>query len=80
MDLPSSVAPFILRGISLVGIESVRTPIAVRSTCGTRSPSGCPRALLDEVGHEVGLAEAVGVAGKLLGSDMTGRVVVDVHR
>ena len=80
MDLPSSVAPFILRGISLVGIESVRTPIPVRVDAWNTLAERVPRALLDEVGHEVGLAEAVGVAGKLLGSDMTGRVVVDVHR
>jgi acrylyl-CoA reductase (NADPH) len=80
MDLPSSVAPFILRGVSLVGIESVRTPTAARLDAWTALTERVPRALLDTVAQSVDLAGAIPVAHRLLANEITGRVVVDVRR
>jgi acrylyl-CoA reductase (NADPH) len=80
MEVPTTVAPFILRGVRLVGIESVRTPIAVRIDAWDALSTRVPRELFETVGREIALAEAVDVAGSLLAGEMTGRVVVDVRR
>ena len=55
-DLPTTVMPFILRGVSLLGIDSVQTPIDRRRACGSDSPATCAVGL-DEIGHDVGLDE-----------------------
>jgi acrylyl-CoA reductase (NADPH) len=80
MDLPTTVAPFILRGVRLVGIESVRTPTAVRVDAWNALSGLVPRKLIDAVGREIALAESVEVARSLLAGEMTGRAVVDVRR
>jgi acrylyl-CoA reductase (NADPH) len=80
MDLPTSVAPFILRGVTLVGIESVRVPVPQRIDAWSLVAQHTPRTLLDAVGEEIGLAEAIPAAQRLLANEITGRVVVDVRR
>jgi acrylyl-CoA reductase (NADPH) len=80
MDLPSSVAPFILRGVTLVGIDSVRQPTEVRDEAWSLLSSHVPAATLDAVSEEVGLADAIPSAARLLANDVTGRIVVDVRR
>jgi acrylyl-CoA reductase (NADPH) len=80
MDLPTSVAPFILRGVTLVGIESVRVPVPQRVDAWSLVAQHTPRALLDAVGEEIGLADAIPAARRLLANEITGRVVVDVRR
>src|SRR5215470_15040868 len=79
MDLPTSVLPFILRGVSLLGIESVRMPRPDRIEAWTLLAERIPRARLADVAHEVGLAGAVETATRLLANQITGRVVVDVR-
>jgi acrylyl-CoA reductase (NADPH) len=74
------VAPFILRGVRLVGIESVRAPTPVRMEAWDMLSERVPRALLDTVGREIALPDAVDTASTMLAGDMTGRVVVDVRR
>ncbi|MET0628523.1 MAG: MDR family oxidoreductase [Acidimicrobiia bacterium] len=80
MDLPTTVAPFILRGVSLLGIDSVRVPRAARLAAWAMLAERVPRERLAEVTAEVGLAEAIPTAKRLLANDLTGRVVVDVRR
>ena len=80
MDLPTSVAPFILRGVSLVGIESVRAPAETRADAWALLAERTPRALLDAVGEEIGLGDVVPSARRLLANEITGRIVVDVRR
>jgi acrylyl-CoA reductase (NADPH) len=80
MDFPSSVAPFILRGVTLVGIDSVQTPVALRNDAWALLAARAPHEVLDEVAEEVALADAIPVAQRLLANEITGRVVVDVRR
>jgi acrylyl-CoA reductase (NADPH) len=80
MDLPTTVAPFILRGVSLLGIDSVRIPREARLAAWAMLAARVPRERLEEVTAEVGLAEVVPTAARLLANDLTGRVVVDLRR
>lgn len=80
MDFPSSVAPFILRGITLYGIDSVMAPQAVRLEAWARLARDLDIAKLDSMTREIGLNEVVATAGALLDGQVRGRVVVDVNR
>jgi acrylyl-CoA reductase (NADPH) len=80
MDLPTTVAPFILRGVRLLGIDSVRIPRAARLDAWAMLAARVPRERLADVTAEVGLAEAIPTAARLLANELTGRVVVDVRR
>ncbi len=59
MDFPSSVAPFILRGVTLVGIDSVQTPVALRNDAWALLAAQAPHDALDAVTEEVALADAI---------------------
>ena len=80
MDFPASVAPFILRGITLYGIDSVMAPQAVRREAWNRLARDLDPARLDAITTEIGLGEAVATAAALLEGKVRGRVVVDVNR
>lgn len=80
MDFPASVAPFILRGVTLAGIDSVMRPRADRIEAWDRLVRDLDPALLDEITSEIGLGEAVLSASELLEGRVRGRVVVDVNR
>ncbi|MGV8920545.1 MAG: MDR family oxidoreductase [Pseudomonas sp.] len=80
MDFPATVAPFILRGISLLGINSVTRPYKERVEAWERLCTGLNLAQLDEITREIGLSEAIPVAHELLDGKVRGRVVVDVNR
>ena len=80
MDLPASVAPFILRGVTLVGIDSVMCPRPDRLVAWQRLASDLDIAKLDLITHEVSLAEAIPTAAQLMDGKVRGRVVVDVNR
>jgi acrylyl-CoA reductase (NADPH) len=80
MDFPSTVAPFILRGVTLVGIDSVMCPRAERLEAWRRLGSDLDVSKLSAISREVGLAEVLPLAAKLLNGDVRGRVVVDVKR
>jgi acrylyl-CoA reductase (NADPH) len=80
MDLPASVAPFILRGITLYGIDSVMAPLAVRSAAWARLATDMDLAKLDALTQEIGLTEAVAAGPRILAGQVRGRVVVDVNR
>ncbi|KFX69712.1 alcohol dehydrogenase [Pseudomonas taeanensis MS-3] len=80
MDFPATVAPFILRGISLLGINSVTRPYEERVAAWQRLCSDLNLAQLDEITREIALSEAIDVAHDLLDGKVRGRVVVDVNR
>ena len=80
MDFPSSVAPFILRGVTLYGIDSVMAPLAVRQEAWSRLSRDLDLEKLDSITREVSLSDALTVAGELLAGTVRGRVVVDVNR
>ena len=80
MDFPATVAPFILRGVTLYGIDSVMAPLAVRLEAWERLARDLDPAKLESITREISLAEALGVAAELLAGKVRGRVVVDVNR
>ncbi|VXC32378.1 MDR family oxidoreductase [Pseudomonas sp. 9Ag] len=80
MDFPATVAPFILRGVSLIGINSVTRPYNERVEAWGRLCTDLDLSILDEITHEIGLTEAIPVAHELLEGRVRGRVVVDVNR
>ncbi len=77
-DLPSTVMPFILRGVTLAGIDSVMAPLALREQAWRRLASDLDPKLLDVVAAEVGLEGAIAKAGELLAGRVRGRVVVAI--
>jgi acrylyl-CoA reductase (NADPH) len=80
MDFPASVAPFILRGVTLAGINSVTQPKARRLEAWDRLAKDLDFSLLDLISHDIALSEAIDAAPKLLAGQLRGRVVVDVNR
>ena len=78
MDLPTSVAPFILRGVCLLGIDSVMCPIAVREVAWKRLGSDLEPGKLAEITHEIGLDEVVGAGARILAGEVRGRIVVKI--
>ena len=80
MDLPSSVAPFILRGVCLLGIDSVMCPIELRRTAWNRLAGDLDPAKLTEITHEIGLDEVIAAGARILAGQVRGRVVVKIHQ
>ncbi len=76
MDLPGSVAPFILRGITLAGIDSVQAPYGRRVAAWDRLVRDLALDKLEANTREIGLAEAPAVAAELMAGKVRGRVVV----
>ncbi len=79
MDLPGSVAPFILRGITLYGIDSVMAPFAVRRAAWDRLARDLDLAKLEAITHEIGMADVVAAGAEILAGKVRGRLVVDVN-
>lgn len=81
MDFPASVAPFILRSVRLIGIDSVMAPRAAREQAWARLARDLPADKLALIGaREIGLEEVIATAGELMAGRVRGRVVVDVQR
>jgi acrylyl-CoA reductase (NADPH) len=80
MDLPSTVAPFILRGVTLAGINSVTCPRPLREAAWQRLTKDLDPALLESMTHETHLAGALQAAPEILAGRVRGRLVVDVNR
>jgi acrylyl-CoA reductase (NADPH) len=79
MDLPTSVAPFILRGVSLLGIDSVMRPIADRRMARQRLESDLDRGKLAAMTSEIGLAEVIEAAPNIVEGRAGGRIVVKIE-
>jgi acrylyl-CoA reductase (NADPH) len=80
MDFPASVAPFILRGVSLLGIDSVMAPRTRRTAAWDHLSRNLDAKALDAIAQEVSLGEAIDAAGQLMDGKVRGRIVVDVNR
>ncbi|MBN2784038.1 MAG: oxidoreductase, partial [Pontiellaceae bacterium] len=80
MDFPGTVAPFILRGVTLVGLDSVMCPLPERLAAWQRLGTDLDVSKLATISHEVGLTELLPLASELLSGKLRGRVVVDVNR
>jgi acrylyl-CoA reductase (NADPH) len=80
MDFPATVAPFILRGVTLAGIDSVMCPRSARLEAWARLARDLDISRLDAISHGIGLSEAISSAPSLLAGEVRGRLVVDVQR
>lgn len=80
MDFPASVAPFILRGVTLYGINSVTVPKAKRIAAYEQLSALVDLKTLDAISQEISLGEAIPYADALMKGTVRGRVVVDVNR
>lgn len=80
MDFPATVAPFILRGVTLAGIDSVMCPRLERLEAWRRLNIDLDVSKLTAISKEVGLTELLPLAPKMLNGAVRGRVVVDVNR
>jgi acrylyl-CoA reductase (NADPH) len=80
MDFPATVAPFILRGVSVLGIDSVMCPPERREQAWQCLAEEVDRAKLDAITREIGLSEAFDAANEILAGRVRGRIVVDVNR
>jgi acrylyl-CoA reductase (NADPH) len=78
MDLPTSVAPFILRGVSLLGIDSVMKPKAARLVAWERLARDLDREKLSEISTIIGFGEVIDTARKILEGKVRGRVIVAI--
>jgi acrylyl-CoA reductase (NADPH) len=78
MDLPTSVAPFILRGVCLYGIESVMCPIERRREAWKRLETDLNRQKLAAMTREIGLSDVLQVAPQILEGKVRGRIVVKI--
>lgn len=79
MDLPGSMAPFILRGVTLAGVDTVNAPMAGRVEAWARLASDLDASLLEGMTSVVGLAEAPARAMQVLKGAVRGRTLVDVN-
>ncbi|TAM86030.1 MAG: oxidoreductase [Candidimonas sp.] len=79
LDFPATVAPFILRAVTLVGIDSVYAPASARAEAWECLAREVDKRLLLKVTRTVPLEDAIGVAGQLLAGRVKGRIVVSVE-
>lgn len=75
-DLPATVMPFILRGVALLGIDSVQTPHDIRQRAWERIATDLKPEGLETIGHEIGLGELDQVLTEILKGNVSGRYVV----
>jgi acrylyl-CoA reductase (NADPH) len=78
MDFPASVAPFILRGVKLIGVDSVMAPIDRRIAAWSNLASEVKPDTLEKITQQISLADALAWAPKILAGEVRGRLVVDV--
>ena len=78
MDLPTTVMPFILRGVTLAGIDSVMRPTADRIEAWERLATILEPAVFDDIAKEITLDETIDTAEQLISGKVRGRVVVNI--
>ncbi|MDR5857473.1 oxidoreductase [Caballeronia sp. LZ062] len=79
MDFPATVAPFILRGVALLGVDSVYVPRERRVAAWNAIADDVPVATIERVASTISLADAPQTAASLLRGEIKGRVIVDVN-
>ena len=80
IDLPATVMPFILRGVALLGVDSVMAPMRLREQAWARLAADLDPALLEAITTEVPLSGAIAAAAQLMAGQVRGRLVVDTAR
>jgi len=80
VDLPSTVMPFVLRAVTLIGIDSVQNPIETRRAVWQRLGADLKPMSLDAMGVDVGLDDLTGILDDILRGAVAGRAVVDMRR
>jgi acrylyl-CoA reductase (NADPH) len=80
MDFPASVAPFILRGVSLLGVDSVMAPRELREPAWNRLARDLDPTALERISKVIGLGEVAAAAQEIVSGKVRGRIVVDVNR
>jgi len=78
MDFPATVAPFILRGVTLCGIDSVMAPTPDRLLAWQLLASTLDTAVLEQLMRDIALDEAIAIAPELLAGQVRGRLAVRV--
>ena len=78
MDLPTSVAPFILRGVSLLGIDSVMCPLVLRQEAWRRLATDLDGTKIAAMTTEIGLADVVEAGKRIVEGQVRGRIVVKI--
>jgi acrylyl-CoA reductase (NADPH) len=78
MDLPGSVAPFILRGVSLLGIDSVMCPLPLRREVWRRLETDLDRRKIAAMVSEIGLADVIAAGRRIVEGQVRGRIVVKI--
>ena len=78
--LPATVMPFILRGVTLYGIDSVMAPTTAREQAWQRLATDLDKTRLESMINEISLAEAMNIGGDVLAGKIRGRLLVDVNR
>jgi acrylyl-CoA reductase (NADPH) len=78
MDLPSSVAPFILRAVCLLGIDSVMCPLETRKAAWERLARDLDQTKLSEITQEISLDQVLATGAKILAGQVRGRIVVKI--
>jgi acrylyl-CoA reductase (NADPH) len=78
MDLPTSVAPFILRGVSLLGIDSVMCPLPLRQEAWRRLGTDLPRDKIAVMTVEIGLGDVIEAGKRIVEGQVRGRIVVKI--
>jgi acrylyl-CoA reductase (NADPH) len=79
IDLPATVAPFILRGVSLLGIDSVMCPQKLRREAWKRLDSDLDRAKLSNMTAEIGLSGVIEAGQQIVEGRVRGRIVVKIE-
>jgi acrylyl-CoA reductase (NADPH) len=80
MDFPASVAPFILRGVTLYGVNSVTVPRTKRIAAYEQLAKLVDLKTLDEISHEISLEDSIKYAQELMAGNVRGRLIVDVNK
>ena len=78
MDLPTTVAPFILRGVSLIGIDSVMCPLPLRETAWRRLETDLDRKKIAAMANEIGLDDVIAAGRRIVEGKVRGRIVVKI--
>jgi acrylyl-CoA reductase (NADPH) len=78
MDLPTSVAPFILRGVSLIGIDSVMCPLPLRQEAWRRLDRDLAKDKLTAMTTEIGLGDVIDAGKRIVEGQVRGRIVVKI--
>jgi acrylyl-CoA reductase (NADPH) len=79
MDLPTTVAPFILRGVSLLGIDSVMCPLPLRQEAWRRLETELDRSKIAAMTNEIGLADVIAAGARIVTGEVRGRIVVKIR-